>query len=79
MHMYKMNKMTEFNSADYEGFTLKRGFWYGRNMRGQAIATSGWQAYGSLYIYTRTERGWKGAWVDPEKYGFEVEAEDEAM
>lgn len=77
--MYKMTQMAEFNSADYEGFTLQRGFWYGRNMRGQAIATSGWQACGSLYLYTRTENGWKGAWVNPEKYGFEIEAEDEAM
>ena len=69
-----MSEMTDFETANFEGFTLKKGFWYGWNLRGQAIATSTWvDTYynyfstieGYVYIYTRTEKGdWKGQWYD---------------
>lgn len=62
--MLKLEKLVEFESANYEGFKLKKGFYYGRNLRGQAIASSGWQCGGNLFLYTRTERGWEGEWVD---------------
>lgn len=68
----ELKKMVEFNKVDYEGFTLQKGFYYGRNLRGQAIASSGWQwdnEDGNLiYIYTRTERGWEGEWQPVELY-----------
>ena len=59
-----MKQLTDFAVAFYEGFTLKQGFWYGRNLRGQAIASSGWTNQYYVYIYTRTENGWKGNWYD---------------
>ena len=59
-----MKQLTDFDVAFYEGFTLKKGFWYGRNLRGQAMASSGWTNQYCVYIYTRTENGWKGDWYD---------------
>ena len=57
-----------FEVAKYEGFTLKKGFFYGRNLRGQAMATSGWYCEGNIYVYTRGENGWKGEWWDAEYF-----------
>ena len=74
-NMLKLKKMLDFETANYEGFTLKKGFYYGRNLRGQAIASSGWQwdnEEGNLmFIYTRTERGWEGEWHPIELYSIE--------
>ena len=74
MKKFEMKEMTDFEIANFEGFTLKKGFWYGRNLRGQAIATSTrvyteyfprGGTYGDVYIYTRSENwGWKGQWYD---------------
>lgn len=55
---------SDFESAKFHGFTLKPGFLYGYNLRGQAIASSGWTYADSIYLYTKTEAGWKPEWVD---------------
>ena len=55
-------ELTNFR-ADYQGFTLKEDFLYGKNLRGQAVASSGWTFGEYLFLYTRTETGWnKGQW-----------------
>lgn len=74
MKKFEMKRLSEFKTANFEGFTLKEGFWYGHNLRGQAIATSTWvytsysyfaNIEGYVYIYTRSENGdWKGQWYD---------------
>lgn len=82
MKKYEMKKMSsEFQMAKYEGFTLQSGFWYGRNLRGQAIATSTWTCNGGVAVYTRNERGWEmqwhdiNAWYFPESFRQELENE----
>lgn len=64
--VWEVSKNTEFNRADFHGFTIKPGFWYGQNLRGQYVATSGWIVAGNVYVYTLTEGGWKGEWYDTE-------------
>ena len=68
MKKYEMKKMEDFTTANYQGFTLKKGFWYGKNLRGQAVATSTWVACGNVAIYTKTENGWKMEWHDVEAW-----------
>lgn len=85
---YKMNKMVEFETAQYEGFTLKKGFWYGKDLRGRAVATSTWvYNYENLALYVKGEEGWKlewhnvDAWYLPQELREELEkkTEDERM
>ena len=45
-------------SGSYEGFVLKKNFLYGRNRRGDPIATSGFLKDGNLLIYEKTAKGW---------------------
>lgn len=37
MKKFEMTEMKDFESADFNGFILKKGFWYGRNIRGGNI------------------------------------------
>ena len=64
MKKYELKKMVDFTTANYQGFTLKSGFWYGKNLRGQYIAISTWVACGNVAIYVKTEKGWKMEWHD---------------
>lgn len=64
MKKYEMKKMTDFESAKYQGFTLQKGFWYGKNLRGQAVATSTWTCRGCVAILHKKESGWKMEWHD---------------
>lgn len=73
--MLELKKMEEFNTADYEGFTLQKGFYYGRNLRGQAIATSGWVSEGAVLLYTKTEQGWAALWTDVDLFNIDFEEE----
>lgn len=70
--MIRMKKMVEFSTANYEGFTLKSGYFYGHNLRGQAIATSGWVSGGAVALYTRTERGWEMEWTEIDRFAPET-------
>jgi len=40
MRKFEMKEMADFEIANFKGFTLKKGFWYGQNFRDQAIASS---------------------------------------
>lgn len=66
MKKYQMKEMRDFTTANYQGFTLKPGYWYGKNLRGQAIATSTWVSCGNVAIYVKTEKGWEMQWHDLE-------------
>lgn len=66
MKKYTMREMSDFTTANYQGFTLKPGYWYGKNLRGQAIATSTWVSCGNVAIYVKTEKGWEMQWHDLE-------------
>ena len=77
MKGYQMKKMVEFSTADYQGFTLKEGFWYGKNLRGQAIATSTWICEGCVAIYTRSESGWKKGWHPIDSWYLPAELQEE--
>lgn len=77
--MIKMEKMRDFETADFEGFTLQKGFYYGRNLRGQAIATSGWVSEGQVYLYTKTEEGWKALWTDIDLFDVDFEDYDDEV
>lgn len=57
------------SKGSFEGFTLKAGFWYGYNPRGQAVATSGWTYNDYLALYTRDESGtWNRGWLEKAKW-----------
>ena len=71
--MLELKVMKDFEKAEYEGFTLQKGFYYGRNLRGQAIATSGWVSDGFVFLYTRTEDGWKPQWEDVDLFNINFE------
>ena len=58
-----MKRMNEFDTAMYHGFTLKKGYWYGTNLRGQYTASSGWISGEDVFLYTKGENGWAGQWV----------------
>lgn len=45
-------------SGSYEGFVLKKNFLYGKDQRGNPIATSGFLKDGNLLIYEKTASGW---------------------
>lgn len=77
MNKYKMKKMLDFERAMYQGFTLKSGFWYGRNLRGQAIASSLWQINKYVAIYVRSETGWKLEWHHMDAWYLPDELKDE--
>ncbi len=62
---YQMQELPEgLTKADFHGFTLQAGFWFGKNLRGQYIATSTWIAYNAVAIYVKSEAGWKMQWHD---------------
>lgn len=71
--MLELKVMKDFDKAEYEGFILQKGFYYGRNLRGQAIATSGWVNDGCVYLYTRTEEGWGAQWTDIDLFNVNFE------
>lgn len=63
--MFKLKQMQEFETANYHGFTLKQGFYYGVNTEtNQPICSSGWESGNFVYIYTLTEGKWVGDWYD---------------
>lgn len=69
--------MLRLKYADYEGnycgFTLKKGYWYGiKTETNQPIATSGWEAHGSVSIYTLINGKWKPDWYPIEDTDFQV-------
>lgn len=41
---------SELRQADFYGFALQSEFWYGYNLSGQPVASSGWICNGSVYI-----------------------------
>lgn len=45
-------------SGSYEGFVLKKNFFYGKDLQGNPIATSGFLKDGDLLIYEKTDSGW---------------------
>ena len=70
--------MLKLKRADYpgtfHGFTLKEGFWYGTDTEtGNYIATSGWEAYGSVAIYSLVDGKWAMEWWDIEETDFQLE------
>nr|DAE83951.1 MAG TPA: hypothetical protein [Bacteriophage sp.] len=72
--MLKLKKMADFESANYHGFTLKNGFWYGVNTEtGNPIATSTWESNGCLSIYEKVNGEWEMDWFSIEETDFELE------
>ena len=57
----------------YHGFVLKEGYFYGTDLAGNYIATSGWECNGSVAIYTLANGKWEMAWVDIEGTVFHLE------
>lgn len=72
--MLKLKKMADFESANYHGFTLKNGFWYGVNTEtGNPIATSTWESNGCLSIYEKVNSEWEMDWYNIEETNFDIE------
>lgn len=69
--------MMDFVTAKYQGFTLKNGFWYGKNLRGQAVATSTWICNNYVAIYVKTEYGWQIQWHDVDAWYLPSELKNE--
>lgn len=70
--MYKFKRAN--CAADYKGFRLKPGFWYGVNEdSGNPIATSGWELNGSLAMYELVDGKWQMKWVEIEGENFKIE------
>lgn len=71
---YQMQELSEeLTSADFHGFTLQSGYWFGKNLRGQFIATSTWVSYGAVAIYVKSETGWKLQWHEVDAWYFPEE------
>lgn len=70
MVKFNMKKLdATIKKATWNEFTLKGGFYYGTNLRGQYVASSLWTCNQCVYIYTRQENGeWKGEWYDFDRY-----------
>ena len=60
--------------GNYHGFTLKEGFWYGKDTETETlIATSGWEGNGAVAIYSLTQGKWEMEWWDIEETDFQLE------
>ena len=60
--------------GNYHGFTLKEGFWYGKDTETETlIATSGWEGNGAVAIYSLTQGKWEMEWWDIEETDFSLE------
>lgn len=67
-NLHGLQKVTCFSKAGFEGFTLKKGYWYGFTEDGQAIATSTWVCEEGLAIYKKiTEDHWEREFL-PKKH-----------
>lgn len=72
--MLKLKEMTDFETANYYGFTLKEGFWYGVNTKtGNPIATSTWECNGCVSIYELQDGKWEMDWYNIEETNFDIE------
>ena len=69
MDVKKENLMevTSFSKAVFDGFILKRGYFYGKDATGHPIATSTFVKDGFLAIYTKDDYGkWEKSWLPVE-------------
>lgn len=72
--MLKLRKLVDFETAQYHGFTLKEGFWYGVNTEtGNPIATSTWECNGCVSIYELQDGKWDYDWYNIEVTEFQLE------
>lgn len=70
--MFKLKRAE--TSGDYHGFTLKEGYWYGVDSEtGNCAATSGWEAYESVSIYTLENGKWTSDWYSIDDTEFELQ------
>ena len=57
-------EVTSFSKAIFDGFILKRGYFYGKDANGHPVATSTCVKNGKLAIYTKDENGrWQKSWM----------------
>lgn len=71
--MLKLRKNNDFETANYHGFTVKKGFWYGINMEDNTpIATSGWECNGCLGVYFKEGNDWNLYWMDIDETNFDL-------
>lgn len=60
----KLLKVTNFSKANYEGFVLKKGYYYGTDLLGRPVASSGYNKDGKTCLYIKTgENKWIRKWI----------------
>lgn len=65
--MLKLKEMKDFENANYYGFTLKKGFFYGvEESTNTPVAASGWYNNDAVAVYFLENGKWELAWIDPE-------------
>lgn len=63
----KLEEVTSFSKAVFDGFILKRGYFYGQDSDGRPVATSTCVKNGNLAIYTKNDDGkWQKSWMPVE-------------
>ena len=59
----KLMEVQSFSKAVFDGFVLKRGYFYGRDDDGRPIATSTFVKDGKLALYTKDNSHWIRSWI----------------
>ena len=66
--------MLDFEAANYHGFTVKKGFWYGIDAEtDEYVVTSGWEDNHYVCVYCCKNNTWEQEWLDVEDTDFELE------